>query len=95
MLEIAHLLERNRTESNSFAVDAAGAGVTPATIGIQQSPQQGQAAYNLTFVNAANTYSITATPVGSQTRDTRCGILTLNQTGTPQAAGPGGVAECW
>ena len=95
ILEIAHLLERNRTESNRFDQDAAGNAVTLATIGITQSPQQGVAFYNLALASGANTYTITATPAGSQTQDTRCGTLTLNQAGTRTESGSGTVTDCW
>lgn len=45
-----------------------------------------------------NTYTVTATPIGAQaTRDTQCGVLTLNQLGTrTDATGvPGGSTDCW
>ena len=95
LLEIAQLLERNRTESNRFHQDAAGNAVNLTTIGITQSPQQGQAFYNLTLASAANTYTITATPAGSQQKDTQCGTLTLNQAGVRTESGSGTVADCW
>lgn len=95
MLEIAQLLERNRTESNRFHQDAAGNAVTLATIGITQSPQQGRAFYNLGLVSAANTYTISAVPTGSQTDDTLCMTLSLNQAGVRTESGSGTVADCW
>jgi len=42
----------------------------------------------------ATTYTITAVPEGSQTRDTDCGTLSITQTGVKSASGPKG-AECW
>ena len=42
------------------------------------------------------TYTITATPIGSQLAgDTKCGALTLNQAGAKGISGTGTVAECW
>ena len=53
--------------------------------------------YTITVGNLAQaTYTITATPINVQlARDTLCGTLTLNQTGTRTASGTGGVAQCW
>jgi type IV pilus assembly protein PilE len=45
---------------------------------------------------SVSSYSITATPINAQlTRDTKCGTLSLNQTGTRGATGSAGVAGCW
>ena len=44
--------------------------------------------------STATTYTITATPRGSQTRDTACGTLSINQLGTKAATGATGAA-CW
>ncbi|BFI95604.1 MAG: hypothetical protein RSP_11140 [Rhodanobacter sp.] len=45
---------------------------------------------------SATSYTLQATPIGAQlTRDTSCGSLTLNQTGTRNITGPGTVAQCW
>jgi type IV pilus assembly protein PilE len=42
------------------------------------------------------TYTITATPSGSQaTRDAKCGTLTLSNTGTKGASGSSGGPACW
>lgn len=42
------------------------------------------------------TYTITATPIGSQqTNDTKCGTLTLKQDGTKGTSVPGAVTACW
>jgi type IV pilus assembly protein PilE len=44
----------------------------------------------------AATYTLTATPINAQlTRDTKCGTLSLDQTGTRGVTGTGGVAACW
>lgn len=43
---------------------------------------------------AATTYTLQAVPIGTQaTRDTACGTLSMNQTGTKAASGGG--SECW
>ena len=53
------------------------------------------AVYSIALSNvAATTYTITATPLhGQLTRDTKCGSLTLNQTG--QRAASTGADGCW
>ena len=47
--------------------------------------------------SAARTYSITATPQNHQaTKDTKCGTLSLDQTGTRGITGTAGSAsDCW
>jgi type IV pilus assembly protein PilE len=96
ILELAQLLERNYTETNTFTVDGAGVAITPASFGLTQSPQQGQAVYILTFpVQTATTYRILATAQGPQQSDTRCMNLTLDQAGVKGISGSGTVAECW
>jgi len=46
--------------------------------------------YNVSGVSAARTYTLTATPQGSQAGDS-CGNLTLDQAGVKSPATPG----CW
>jgi type IV pilus assembly protein PilE len=42
------------------------------------------------------TYTVTATPVGTQaTRDAKCGTLTIDESDVRTASGSGGVAACW
>jgi type IV pilus assembly protein PilE len=44
----------------------------------------------------ATTYSLTATPQGNQAgRDTKCGTLSINQTGTRGVSGSAGADACW
>lgn len=45
---------------------------------------------------APPTYTITATPTGSQaTLDAQCGTLSINQTGAKTVSGAGPVGSCW
>lgn len=45
---------------------------------------------------AARTFSVTATPLGSQaSADSACGTLSLNQTGARGISGTGSVTACW
>ena len=41
------------------------------------------------------TYSITATPVGSQASDAACATLSVNQLGVQSSTGTGTTATCW
>jgi type IV pilus assembly protein PilE len=90
LVEYAALAERFHTSNNSYV------GFTlPATV----SPREAGAnvRYNLTpntpFA-AANTYTITATPVGAQAVD-RCGTLSISQSGVKTETGAATLAECW
>jgi type IV pilus assembly protein PilE len=53
--------------------------------------------YTITLNNlAARTYTLVATPIGTQlANDTKCGTLTLDQTGGRGASGSDGPAGCW
>ena len=52
--------------------------------------------YTVGIAFTAITYTVTATPIGAQlTADTKCGTLTINQTGTRTKSGTGTLAECW
>ena len=53
-------------------------------------------AVSLSGVPDATTYTVQAVPIGAQlTADTKCGTLTINQTGTRTKSGTGTLAECW
>lgn len=80
----------------------APAPASPATSGIGLSiPDDVAANYTIKIgVTAAApgtppAFVITATPIDPPQHDTRCGVLTLDQTGAKTASGPGGVPACW
>lgn len=86
LLEMAQLLERNYTETNSYESFA---------LPVTQSPRTGTAKYTIQFsadTPTRNTYTLEAVPEGSMAGDA-CGTLTLTQTGARGADGV--VAECW
>lgn len=91
MAELAQLAERWHTVNNTYvgfwASVPSSQKVSPRT--------GGTVAYNLGQVETANTFTITATPTGGQTKDTRCGTLTLNQAGQKTRSGSGSLADCW
>jgi type IV pilus assembly protein PilE len=95
LLELTQLIERNFTESNRFDQDAAG---NAYTLAFTTSPRTGRTFYNLSFPAGqptATTYIVQAVPTGSQTNDTLCMTLTLNQAGVRTESGTGTVADCW
>jgi type IV pilus assembly protein PilE len=57
-----------------------------------------QGFYSITLSNlGASTYTLTATPKGSQVKDTTCTTMTVNQVNVRTAANNGGAAQtiCW
>jgi type IV pilus assembly protein PilE len=79
----------------SYPTDAA---CTPPAVVV---PSEVSTTYDVTIVatNAAGappTYTITATPSGSQaTKDAKCGTLSLTNTGVKGATGSSGAVACW
>jgi type IV pilus assembly protein PilE len=54
--------------------------------------------YTLTFAIAAAAYTITATPIGNQAKDTTCNSMAVTQTGSQTASNSGGTdttQTCW
>lgn len=61
----------------------------------QASPQ---GFYSINVANlTATTYTLTATPVGSQVRDKICASMSVDQSGQKNAVNTGGVSQtaCW
>jgi type IV pilus assembly protein PilE len=91
LLELSQLLERNYTETSSYAQDASGNAINTAWLPFNttpRTPSNGVVYYNLSLVVASGTYTLTAAPNGGQVNDT-CGTLTLQGTGARTPAG------CW
>ncbi|MBV8157117.1 MAG: prepilin-type N-terminal cleavage/methylation domain-containing protein [Dyella sp.] len=89
MLEMASAQERYLVDNRSYAPDAA-------TLGYASSvqPPAVSANYNIILTPQAGpppSYSISATPKGSQVNDTACGTLTLGGDGTKSPT----PATCW
>lgn len=52
--------------------------------------------YTLNITTAsANTYELTAIPIGPQKKDTQCGALSINALGQEAISGTGTVSQCW
>lgn len=86
VLDCATRLERNFTVNNTY---------TTANVCVPQSPE---GHYTIAVVPTATTYTITATAVGTQARDTQCTTISINQIGVQTALDDGGNATtniCW
>lgn len=83
LLEMAQLLERSYTESNSYS---------NVTLPVTQSPRTGTAKYIISGILDKNKYTLKAEPTGFMASDS-CGTLTLTQTGARGAEGD--VDKCW
>jgi type IV pilus assembly protein PilE len=102
LLENAQILERNYTTANRYdSVNVDGTGSAP--IILNQSPKTGNVKYNVAVATAAvngvagQTFTLTATPVGTMVGDA-CGTITLTNTGLRGAAGQTTAAivdQCW
>ena len=90
LLEQTQFMERFYTTKLSYADAALPAGGCVADLA---------ARYTLAFAAAqptATTFNITATPTGAQTKDTKCGTLSINQAGTKTEGGTAtSVKDCW
>jgi type IV pilus assembly protein PilE len=91
MLEVSSRQERILLDARAYAANIAALGISP--------PPSVSANYTITSAAVAGPppgYTVTATPIGNQlAKDTLCGTLTLDATGTKTADGSGGVAQCW
>src|SRR4051812_28603816 len=89
MTEYAQFMERYYTEKMTY-VDAAPDPACKTDGGLD-------AQYTLSVGSVTTrAYIVTATPINSQlTRDTQCGVLTLDQAGTRTEAGTGDLTACW
>lgn len=101
LLELSQFMEKFFSETGNYNFTA--------TLPITQSPDIGNAKYTIAFAAGSPTtvaYAVVATPVGSQTSDTRCAALTLNSAGVKcvigtthcsngSAADRQAVATCW
>lgn len=104
---IDHVIKSNRSAAESFMVALANKQeqylldnrqYTATSTDLMPTPDDVAKHYGITIttVAAPPSYTITATPIGSQlSRDTKCGTLTLTQTGTKGISGTGSVGYCW
>jgi type IV pilus assembly protein PilE len=99
---IAMLLEAYYRKGNTFVgaslyLNSAGSGgvteIHPEYLPKDNRNDAGGATYRLSMTQTASTYTITATPIGSQANDP-CGVMTINHLGIVTDQGAAGV-KCW
>ncbi len=99
LLEAAQFMEKNYTLTQSYAVAPSGAVLTSASLtaaGLDTVPRGGGTVrYTIAFSAGptANSYTLTATPKGSQSDDP-CSDLSLNNLQVKTSKGLT-AAECW
>jgi type IV pilus assembly protein PilE len=95
LMSLANAAERFFTVNNTY-VGTAGAGNVPTIFAAQCPVDGGTPTYNLTIVPTATTYTLSATPIGSQAGE-KCGILTLDQAGQKGVNNGNGLTavDCW
>lgn len=95
VVEMAQFMERVYTTSMDYSKNNAGVATALPNSSCRTDLTP---FYTLSLVATAQTFTLTATPIGAQLKDTNCAVLTLNHAGTRTAAGsdvPAKVRECW
>ncbi len=100
--EFSNWMERYYTTNLRYDQDTAGTKVaTVIPLKTMDCATASQTGNNYTYQFAANQptrsqYIIEAVPQNAQaTRDTKCGTLSIDQTGKRDITGTGTLAECW
>jgi type IV pilus assembly protein PilE len=84
--DAAARMERFYAQNNTYA------GATLATLGITNANSpNGRYTLSLPAAATVTTYSLQIAPQGAQTKDTTCGTMSLDQSGTKSPT----TAECW
>jgi type IV pilus assembly protein PilE len=98
LMETAMFLERNYTETNSYNALPGGSTLGNNELPHPEAPIDGNSKfYDIQFLSGPTTHSFTieAAPKNAQLKDTQCAKLTIDETGSKDATGPGTVGECW
>lgn len=94
VLEKAQFMERFYTTNLSYNEDKDGAALNDLPPGECDGELAGH--YDFGLANDASSYTITATPEGSQLeQDTECGALSIDERGEKAISGTGDVNDCW
>lgn len=85
------------TDLTDLGYSATGASSDPYFISDQgDASTSTNGAYKITFANAATTaYTLTATPINSQTKDTQCSALSITSTGSKSVTGSISASDCF
>lgn len=92
LLEVAQRQERYYTDNNTYATSLTLLGYSSSPVNSDNGYYSIAAAAGTSGI--ASSYVLTATRLGSQTKDTTCGNLTLSNTGVKSATGTS-PADCW
>jgi type IV pilus assembly protein PilE len=97
LLDLAGREERYFATQNAYTNDSTQLGYTTAGNTWPQTVGSGyyQLAQPALAAGPPPTYSITATPLGAQVKDTACASLTVNSAGQQTSTGTGSAATCW
>jgi len=92
----AHALERCFSRFGVYNNPACPVVAALAGGPIFSATPQSHAWYSIQFTGAltANTFTLQATPLNSQVKDTKCATITLNQAGQ-KGQSPGTLSDCW
>ncbi len=94
LVELSQFMERTYTANMVYNQNNGAATVLPAT----SCRQTLNDSYTFNLSAEAQVYSLSAVPKGSQSSDSSCGTLTLNQAGVRAANGDSSdtkVKKCW
>lgn len=100
ILGVANKQEQYILDARQYAGVAADPGDATGLTTLSMSiPNEVSRNYNITIgavTLAPPAYKVTATPTGVQAaKDTKCGIVTINQLGVKGISGKGSMATCW
>jgi len=92
LLDFSSRLERCYTRGNDYTVKERGSAAKCVDLPYT-NPEK---TYTIDGVLDANTYTLTATPINGQLRDTKCVAFTLDQAGAKGVTNTGTDAQkCW
>lgn len=85
------------TDLTDLGYSATGAGGDPYFISDQgESSNSSNGAYKITFASATtNAFTLTATPINGQTKDTRCSALSITSSGSKSVTGSISASDCF
>jgi len=99
LLQVAQLQERYFSENNSYTTNIAALLGVSGTV-YSSEVNNASSGYQITAAAApaqtiATSFVLTATPQLNQTSDTKCGTLTVANTGAKGMSGTGSLSDCW
>jgi type IV pilus assembly protein PilE len=90
LLEVSNAESEYYTTNNAYTANLTSLGYPADTV----TSENGYYAVTATS-SSPQTFTLTATPQGSQTRDTHCGSFTLSSLGQKSVTGTDTVSDCW